>query len=914
MPLDHAIAVCPNSADVRALISGTLPATDAARLWRHVADCTHCRELMRGHEPIADDSSPTGVYQADQVSAGPAKDPTHSELQTSRGTDEIAPPGLPPTLKLESGYDTFSWRSMLAPPREPGELGRLGGYRILRLLGQGGMGIVVEGEDIQLKRRVAIKILRPGEITPSHRQRFLQEAQIAASITSDHVVTIHQVGEDRGCLFIVMELLQGESLEARLERDGWLPVAEALRIAREIAEGLTAAHEKQLVHRDIKSANVWLEKRRGDESAPRAKLLDFGIARSLVEHQNLTLGGHIVGTPSCMSPEQASGQAVDQRSDLFSLGCLLYTMIAGRPPFERDNLVRSLRAVVDEKAEPLTSIVPSLPPKTAKLIERLLEKDPNSRPASARRVAEEIRQLEQSLTTTAMVVGERTGTSLQRAAQLRRKLGWGTWAGIAAIFVALLLGGWAQYRQVVSTARDRTKPTAAVGDKMALAGNTDGAVAADDSKAEQTQNADQAAAPNNLPTIKVGVLHSLTGPMATSERSIVDALLMAFNEINESGGLLGGRLIEPIVRDGKSNELVFAQQAEDLIQREQVVTLFGCWRSPCRKLVEEVCRRHEHLLVYPTTYEGLEDSPYVIYMGGAPNQQVIPAVKWAFAFLGKRKFFLIGGDGVYSHSVHAIIADELEALGGEVVGKGYRPLGDTDFAAIAREVVESGADVVMNTVSGAGNNSLFYQLRNAGVTTENVPVISFKVGEEELQTISANDSQLVGDYAVWSYFQSLTNTDNLDFLDRLTARYGPTRVATDPMVAAYSGVYLWARAVEQVQTDQVAEIRAEMVQQTFDESPEGPLSIDPDNHHACRMALIGQVNHDLQFDIVWTSPKPIAPEPFPPSRSREEWEAFQRGLFEQWGGNWRPDAPAAPDPLPEDPPSDDSPPADKDPS
>src|SRR6185369_10398574 len=157
--------------------------------------------------------------------------------------------------------------------------------------------------------------------------------------------------------------------------------------------------------------------------------------------------------------------------------------------------------------------------------------------------------------------------------------------------------------------------------------------------------------------------------------------------------------VEAIVRDGRSNELIFATQAEDLIANERVVTLFGCWRSPCRKLVEEVCARHNHLLVFPMTYEGLEASPNVIYMGGAPNQQVLPAVKWAFAFLNKRKFFLIGVEGIYSRSVNQIIQDELKTLGGEVVGQEYRNLGEVDFTEIANKVAASKADVIINSIS-----------------------------------------------------------------------------------------------------------------------------------------------------------------------------------------------------------------------
>jgi len=379
--------------------------------------------------------------------------------------------------------------------------------------------------------------------------------------------------------------------------------------------------------------------------------------------------------------------------------------------------------------------------------------------------------------------------------------------------------------------------------------------------------------------------------MAASERAIVDAFVMGAREINDQGGLLGGRPIEAIVRDGKSNERVFAEQAEDLITHEHVVTLFGCWRSPCRKLVEAVCRRHDHLLIYPVTYEGLEESPYVMYMGGAPNQQILPAVKWAFAFLGRRNFYLIGVDGIYSRTAHEIIRDELTSLGGKVVGEAYRPLGDTAFGEIARHVAASDADVVINTVSGSGNVSLFHSLREAGVTPDKIPTISLKINEEDLRNIAGNDQDLVGDYAVWSYFQSLPNQDNLNFVGCLQEQYGTTHVASDPMAVAYASMYLWARAVEEAQSDRVTDIRKAILNESL-EAPEGELFIDRANHHAWRRALIGQINEDLQFDIVWASPKAIEPEPFPPTRSRDEWRKFQRDWFKKWNGNWRPTASA----------------------
>jgi urea transport system substrate-binding protein len=307
-------------------------------------------------------------------------------------------------------------------------------------------------------------------------------------------------------------------------------------------------------------------------------------------------------------------------------------------------------------------------------------------------------------------------------------------------------------------------------------------------------------------------------------------------------------------------------------------------------LVEEVCRRHEHLLVFPTAYEGIEESPYVIYMGGAPNQQIMPAVKYAFAYLGKRKFFLVGVDGIYSRTVHEIIRDELNLLGGEVVGESFRPHGSIDFSAVAQSVIDSQADVVMNTVSGIGNVGLFNCLRQAGILADEIPTISFRVTEEELQSIAGDENDVAGDYAAWSYFETLETQNNFDFLERLRARYGPSRVATDPMATAYASLYLWADAVYESESDDVADIRREIVNQSMD-APEGKLAIDAVNRHSKRRAMIGQVNDQMQFDIVWTSPKAIPPEPFPASRSRDEWLKFQRDLYKRWGGQWRPDAP-----------------------
>jgi serine/threonine protein kinase len=293
----------------------------------------------------------------------------------------------------------------LAPPQDPGELGRLGQYRILRVLGSGGMGVVFQAEDTILKRQVALKAMLPAlAVSESARSRFQREAITAAQVDHDHIVHIYQVGEDRGVPYLAMQLLKGEPLDTRLEREPRLPVAEILRIGREIAEGLAAAHEQGLIHRDIKPANIWLESRGqetgitsqvGGSSArkSRVKILDFGLARALAGTVQLTQMGAIVGTPAYMAPEQA-GKTVDHRCDLFSLGCVLYRMSTGQAAFSGLDTISTLLAVATDTPRTPGELNPDLPPALSGLIMRLLAKKPDDRPPSARAVIEAIQAIE----------------------------------------------------------------------------------------------------------------------------------------------------------------------------------------------------------------------------------------------------------------------------------------------------------------------------------------------------------------------------------------------------------------------------------------------------------------------------------------------------------------------------------------
>ena len=391
--------------------------------------------------------------------------------------------------------------------------------------------------------------------------------------------------------------------------------------------------------------------------------------------------------------------------------------------------------------------------------------------------------------------------------------------------------------------------------------------------------------------VHVGILHSLTGTMAISERSVVAATELAIDEINAAGGVLG-RPLQAIVRDGASDSEIFAREAEQLIVEERVSVVFGCWTSASRKTVKPIFERHDHLLFYPVQYEGLEMSPNIVYTGAAPNQQIIPAVKWAMDHLGRR-FFLIGSDYVFPHAAHAIMRDQIRSLRGAVVGEHYVLLGSTDVEAAVEAIRESRPDVVLNTLNGDSNVAFFNALRAQGITPDVIPTISFSIAEAELQEMGGD--HFAGDFAAWNYFQSLPGAANRRFVAAYQARHGADAVVTDPMEAAYIGVHLWAQAIERSGTTDPVAVRQALAGLSI-AAPGGAISLDGRSQHLWKPVRIGRIQPDGQFQIVWDSSKPVRPLPYPGYRSPQAWETFLAGLNRQWGGAW-----ANPGPLPTPP-------------
>ena len=382
--------------------------------------------------------------------------------------------------------------------------------------------------------------------------------------------------------------------------------------------------------------------------------------------------------------------------------------------------------------------------------------------------------------------------------------------------------------------------------------------------------------------IVVGILHSQTGPMAVSEKSMIDAEVLAVEEINAAGGLLG-RPVRWVVADGASDWPTFARQADQLVRQQRVAVIVGCWTSASRKSVLPVVESQDHLLLYPMAYEGLEQSPNIVYTGAAPNQQITPAVQWCHDTLGARKFFLIGSDYIWPHCVNAIAADQIKGFGAEVAGEAYVPFGSRDVADVVRRIVAADPDVILSSVVGDSGVAFARALREAGLRPDKVPVVTFAMAEDELRGLSGDD--MAGHYAAWCYFQSLEGPENLSFVRAFKARYGADRTTSDVMVAAYDSVHLWAQAVREAGTTDVRQVRAALRHQSR-AAPEGIIAVDPETQHSWRPVFIGRIRPDGQFDVVWSSRTAVRPVPFPISRSRAEWEAFVSNLYRGWGGRW----------------------------
>ncbi|KPZ12922.1 Branched-chain amino acid ABC transporter substrate-binding protein [Pseudomonas syringae pv. viburni] len=376
-------------------------------------------------------------------------------------------------------------------------------------------------------------------------------------------------------------------------------------------------------------------------------------------------------------------------------------------------------------------------------------------------------------------------------------------------------------------------------------------------------------------TIKVGILHSLSGTMAISETSLKDMALMTIDEINAKGGV-NGKMLEAVVVDPASNWPLFAEKGRQLLTQDKVAVVFGCWTSVSRKSVLPVFEELNGLLFYPVQYEGEEMSPNVFYTGAAPNQQAIPAVEYVMSEDGgsAKRFFLLGTDYVYPRTTNKILRAFLHSKGvaDKDIEEVYTPFGHADYQTIVANIKKlsaGGKTAVISTVNGDSNVPFYKELANQGLKATDVPVVAFSVGEEELRGIDTKP--LVGHLAAWNYFQSVENPVNKKFVADWKA-YAQKKnlpgadkaVTNDPMEATYVGIHMWAQAVEKAKSTDVDKVREAMAGQTF-AAPSGfTLTMDKTNHHLHKPVMIGEVEDNGQFNVVWQTKEPIRAQPWSP--------------------------------------------------
>jgi urea transport system substrate-binding protein len=670
-------------------------------------------------------------------------------------------------------------------------------------------------------------------------------------------------------------------------------VAEAVSIVLQACEGLAEAHAAGIIHRDLKPDNLFICNRL--DQTESIKIIDFGISKVGEGVATITHAAEMIGTPAYMAPEQFEAPAqVDERADVWSLGALLYESLSGRRAFGGEGVLGIVSEVVKGEPKPLAEMGLEIPPELCAVVHGCLTKDAASRFGS-------VLDLARALTPYAEGDGSARLDRMERVARNRATTP-------EELVLDVPAAAQSADRQSTGTAtpsvsapsKPSQQPTLDATKSLSrrrllgvgLAAGATAGIAVAVGVFRRTRSSDggppggTSGAPSPIAAdvgapLRVGILHSLTGTMASSESSLVDAILLAIARVNAAGGVLG-RPVEAIVRDGRSHADTFIDAALQLLDEDRVPVVFGCWTSASRRAVRHLFEERRRPLFYSVQYEGIEASPAVIYLGAAPNQQLIPAVRWAFAFLAKKKFFLVGSDYVFPRVATEILKDQLHVLGASIAGEAFIPLGSVDVARAVQQVKKSGATMILNTINGDTNLAFIRELRAANIKSEAIPLLSFSLDQTGYREL---DPLLVaGDYLAWNYFEAFESPENAEFLRTLHERFGP-RPATDPMATSYSAVLLWAEAVRRAGSLDMAAIRG-VLDKVVVKTPLGDLRVTPSNDHAVKTIAIGQIGNDGKVSVVWSAPKPVEATPYPETRSHEEWDGLLAKLQRDWGGKW----------------------------
>ncbi len=613
------------------------------------------------------------------------------------------------------------------------------------------------------------------------------------------------------------------------------------------------------------------------------KLVDFGLVKLLEDDMNLTQSGMLCGTPLYMSPEQASNEVMDVRSDLYSLGVTYFALLTGRPPFNGPGVPQILLSHVAAKTPDPRTIVPTIPEACVRVVMLAMEKDRNVRYQSAAEMEADLDDIlkgvphrnssvfmmEKGIEQPSGQVSNPSNLGVREVRSMAAVTGPGgappallsrrrifALAGIGALGVGS--GLWLRH----SSRRSAVPPK----------GQTNTLPAGDSGAGIQ------------LP-IRVGILHSLTGSLAVSEAPMADASMLAVEELNARGGLLG-RQVMPIKVDGKSEvtpRSAFERGAEQLLTKDNVVAVFGGFGSASRKGIQPYFEANNRLLFYPAQYEGLEVSQHLIYTGATPNQLAIPSIRWAIEELKAKRFFFVGTDGLRARAMNAIAEDTLVELGADVVGSEYALVGESQFVHVVKKIKRAKPHIIINDLVGDSSASFFRDLADAGITSEQIPVLSFTLGENELAQLGS--LSLAGHYLARTRFPATSPDAEAQLALRFRKLYGDDRVVSELMESAYYGVLLWAEAVKRAGTTDLPQVRSALLEKDFDLNGVR-LRLDPSTQHAYKLFQLARINQNNTVKVIKTSDKPIRPSPFPPPRTPTEWKNFNEGLYHKWGDNW----------------------------
>lgn len=773
----------------------------------------------------------------------------------------------------------------------------LGRYLLLRRLGRGGMGVVYEAEDNLLNRRVAVKLL-PHDKAPRARtlERFFVEAQVAARLNHPNIIGIFDLGERNGNFYIVMELLNELSLGGYLRKHGALPWPEATRIAADCCAALHEAHLAGLVHRDIKPDNILCS------PGGVVKVADFGLVKELA-HKNpdgaaLTQDDAILGSPQYMSPEQCRSQPVDSRSDIYSLGATYYSMLTGRPPYESTiPMMLMLQHCSAETPDPRT-LVPEIPETCVEILQLAMQKEPDERfrtaaemRAALETVLSEANKGEYSflLPTSAPRLPLRQRRSEELRAALEEENGDGLTLSTSSPGTAARrpkeLESSEERRMAMLEAALAMAPTAPIFrpskaqvwrwryGRTVLAATALLAVLAVTIVGWQFSRMlgeEPVAKAAVRPPLKVGIVHSLSGPLSPVARPVVDATLLAIDELNEQGGLLG-RSIEAVVVDGKSETESFAAATERLLARDKIEVIFGGLHTSGRRGIGQVVKAHDQLLLYPGDSEGLEDTANIFYFGGVPSQRIEPALRYSVKTLGYKRFFLLGSDLACARALNALLHDGIGELGGKLVGERLVGSGAPDFGGAIKKIASAEPELVISTLRGDANVYFFRAWQKRDKRLRDLPVLSLALDENILTLLDGTD--LSQNYLAGSYFQAVERPENADFIRRFRRKYGLHRVVTEAMEAAYASVYLWAQAVRaggELPTGALPKLlRAQTLQ-----APSALYKFEPSSNYAWKAFHLMRIGAGNKLELVESAPALIRPQVFPASRPRAQWEAL----------------------------------------